>query len=281
MDSVIIPYMSRRTLTAYARVASVAAKEAGTLLARRVGRSLTVQTKRSPIDLVTEIDRAAEQLIHRILYRAYPTFGFLGEEHGQRRHQDEFRWIVDPLDGTNNFVHGLPLFGVSIGLEYRGTMMVGVIYDPIRRELFVAMKGHGATLNGTPIHVSKTRVLAQSLLSTGFSSNFLRRPGPYLKWFEAFQRASHGVRRIGSTVFCLSSIAAGRLDGFYEQDLWPWDIAAGILLVEEAGGHVSDFTGAPPQLAGGRVVASNGSIHREMLRILRRTRRRRPTPASR
>jgi len=273
--------MSRRTLTAYARMASVAATEAGALLARRVGRPLTVQTKRSPTDLVTEIDRAAEQMIHRILYRAYPTFGFLGEEHGQRRHQDEFRWIVDPLDGTNNFVHGLPLFGVSIGLEYRGTMMVGVIYDPMRRELFVAMKGHGATLNGTRIRVSKTRVLAQGLLSTGFSSNFLRQPRPYLKWFEAFQRASHGVRRIGSTVFCLSSIAAGRLDGFYEQDLWPWDIAAGILLVEEAGGRVSDFTGAPPKLDGGRVLASNGSIHREMLQILRRTTRRQPTPASR
>ena len=270
--------MSRRILSTYARVASIAAKEAGVLLAQHAGRPLHVRTKRSPTDLVTEIDLAAEQLIHRILYRAYPTFGFLGEEHGQRRHQDEYRWIVDPLDGTTNFVHGLPLFGVSIGLEYRGTMLVGIIYDPMRRELFAGLKGSGATLNGTRIHVSKTRALAQSLLSTGFSSNFLRQPTPYLKWFEAFQRTSHGVRRIGSTVFCLASIASGRLDGFYEQDLWPWDIAAGILLVKEAGGRVSDFTGGPPRLDAGRLVASNGSIHREMLRTLQRNTRRRPTP---
>lgn len=273
--------MPRHTLNAYARVASVAAREAGALLAKHVGRPSSVRTKRSPIDLVTEIDRGAERIIHRLLYRAYPTFGFLGEEQGARRPHEACRWIVDPLDGTNNFVHGLPLFGVSIGLECRGTMIVGVIYDPMRRELFVGMKGQGATLNGRRIHVSKTRTLAHSLLSTGFSSRFRRHPGPYLRWFEAFQRTSHGVRRIGSTVFCLASIAAGRLEGFYEQDLWPWDIAAGLLLVEEAGGRISDFAGGPPRLEAGRLVASNGRIHREMLQLLQRNTRRRITPTAR
>jgi myo-inositol-1(or 4)-monophosphatase len=147
-------------------------------------------------------------------------------------------------------------------------MVAGVIYDPMRRELFVATKGGGATLNGRRIRVSRTRRLSLSLLSTGFSSNFLTQPQPYLKWFEEFQHRSHGVRRIGSTVYCLSAIAAGRLDGFYEQDLWPWDIAAGILLVEEAGGRVSNFAGTAPQLTGGRLVASNGRIHADMLSVL-------------
>lgn len=261
--------MSRVTLTEYARAAAAAAKDAGLLLAKYAGRPSTVETKRSRIDLVTDIDRAAERRIRRRLARAYPSFGFLGEEGGEARSASPFRWIVDPVDGTNNFVHGLPLFGVSIGLEYRGQMVVGVIYDPMRRELFVATKGGGATLNGGRIRVSRTRQLSHSLLSTGFSSRFLKQPRPYLKWFEEFQRRSHGVRRIGSTVFCLAAVAAGRLDGFYEQDLWPWDIAAGILLVEEAGGRISDFDGAPPQLTAGRLVASNGRIHAGMLSVIR------------
>ncbi len=255
-------------LSTYAMVAARAAREAGTLLARHVGRPKSVMTKRSAIDLVTEIDRASERLIHTMLHRAYPTFGFFGEESGHHRKGSPYRWIVDPLDGTNNFVHGLPLFGVSIALEHQGTMLVGVIYDPMRRELFVARKGAGAFLNGHRIRVSSTARLSHSLISTGFSSNFLMRPQPYLHWFQAFQQRSHGVRRIGSTVFCLAALAAGRLEGFYEQDLWPWDIAAGMLLVEEAGGRVTNFEGKTPALEAGRLVASNGHIHRSMLRVL-------------
>ncbi len=258
------------TLASYARTAAAAAREAGALLARYAGRPKRVMTKRSAIDLVTEIDRAAEQLIHRILYRAYPAFGFFGEEHGQRRPDAAYRWIVDPIDGTMNFVHGLPLFGVSIGLEHRGRIVAGVIYDPMRRELFTATQHGGAFLNGKPIRVSPTRRLAQSLLSTGFSSKFRADPQPYLGWFAAFQRRSRGVRRLGTTVLSLASIAAGRMEGFYEQDLWPWDIAAGMLLIEEAGGRVSNFAGQPVRSGEGALIASNGHIHRQMLGVLAR-----------
>ena len=257
-----------RALTVYARAAAHAACEAGTLLAKHLGRPRSVRTKRSAVDLVTELDRSAEERIHRFLYRAFPELGFFGEERGHRREESAGRWIVDPLDGTNNFVHGLPLFGVSIGLELGGSVIVGVIYDPMRRELFVARKGLGATLNGRRIRVSSTRRLAHSLVSTGFSFRSHRSPQPYLRWFQTFQRRSHGVRRIGSTVISLACVAAGRMEGFYERDLWPWDMAAGILLVEEAGGRVSDFHGKAPVLGQGRLVASNGHIHQQMLRVL-------------
>ena len=268
------------SLETYARAAVRAARAAGVLLTRSIGRPKRVETKRSAIDLVTEIDRAAERLIQTILRKASPDFGFLGEEHGERREPAPYRWIVDPIDGTNNFVHGFPFFGVSIGLEHRGRMVVGVIYDPMRRELFVATKGGGAFLNGRRIHVSRTRALARSLLSTGFSSNFLTHTQPYLRWFQAFQRQSHGVRRIGSTVLSLAAIAAGRMEGFYERDLWPWDMAAGILLVKEAGGRVTNLQGDPVVLERGRLVASNGHIHRQLLRILNQSGSNRSAPRS-
>ena len=266
--------VSRADLRGYAEAAARTALEAGAFLARHVGRAGSVRTKRSPIDLVTKIDRASERLIRTRLRRAYPRAGFLGEEHGEERADAPERWIVDPLDGTNNFVHGLPIFGVSIGLERRGppasggTLLVGVIYDPMRRELFVATRGGGAFLNGQRIRVSPARRLARSLLSTGFSSKFLTRDQPYLDWFRALQRHSHGVRRIGSSVWCLAAVAAGRLEGFYERDLWPWDMAAGMLLVEEAGGRVTNLNGSPAALGRGQLVASNGWIHRELLERL-------------
>ena len=263
-----MPGMSRDGLQRFAAVASRAAVSAGALLGRHVGRPRRVQTKRSAIDLVTELDRASERLIHTALRRAFPAFGFLGEERGERFERSPYRWIVDPLDGTNNFVHGLPIFGVSSGLEHRGGIVVGVIYDPIRRELFAATKGGGAFMNGKRIHVSRTKRLSHSLLSTGFSTKFLTHDQPYLGWFLATQRHSHGVRRMGSTVWCLAAVAAGRMEGFYEQDLWPWDIAAGMLLVEEAGGRVTDLEGQRPSLDQGRLVATNGLIHRELLREL-------------
>lgn len=256
------------SLKAYVQSASLAAREAGKLLIRHAGKPKDVRTKRSEIDLVTEIDKAAEKLIERTLRRKHPEAGFLGEEQGQRRMHTAYRWIVDPIDGTNNFVHGLPLFGVSIGLEFRGKMIVGVIFDPMRDELFSASKNGGAFLNGRRIRVSPIRKLAKSLVATGFSVNFRQQPQPYLRWFENFQCRSHGVRRLGSTVFCLASIAAGRLEGFYERDLWPWDMAAGMLLVEEAGGRVSNLGGKPARLEEGQLLATNGHIHQEMLRVL-------------
>jgi myo-inositol-1(or 4)-monophosphatase len=253
----------------YVEAAARAALRAGALLRKHLGRVRTVQTKRSAIDLVTEVDRASERLLRQALARATPGFGFLGEEQGEDARRSPYRWIVDPLDGTNNFVHGLPIFGVSIGLEYRGAMVGGVIYDPMARELFQAVKGGGAYLNGRRIRVSATPTLKLSLLSTGFSTTFLTQDQPYLGWFRRAQRNSHGVRRIGSTVWCLAAVAAGRLEGFYERDLWPWDMAAGMVIVEEAGGRVTDLEGGAPSLASGRLVATNGRIHGELLRLLK------------
>jgi myo-inositol-1(or 4)-monophosphatase len=272
----------KRYVTAAARAAVVA----GSFLARHLGQAKTIRTKRSNVDLVTELDRAAERLLRARLRRVDPAFGFLGEELGLQQPDAPYRWVVDPLDGTMNFVHGLPIFGVSIGLQQRigissdavadverrsdGPILIGVIYDPIRRELFTATRGGGSFVNGRRIRVSTTTSLRQGLLSTGFPSRSRLHPQPYLGWFRGLHRLSHGVRRIGSTVWCLAALAAGRLDGFYEQDLWPWDIAAGLLLVEEAGGCVTDFAGRPPRLARGQLVASNGRIHRALLRALAR-----------
>ncbi|MBI4004228.1 MAG: inositol monophosphatase [Candidatus Omnitrophica bacterium] len=258
-------------LSGYARAASQAARAAGRLLAQHAGKPATVAMKRGINDLVTNIDRASEQAIHRILHRAYPGFGFLGEERGGRRSASPYQWIVDPLDGTTNFVHGVPCFGVSIGLVHEGVRIVGVICDPIRRQLFVAAQGHGAFLNGKRLRVSRHRTLATSLLATGFSAKFRRHPQPYARWFHALESRTQAVRRMGSTALCLAYVAAGWLDGFYERDLWPWDVAAGLLLVEEAGGRVTDFDGRSVVLSDGRVAASNGWIHEELLRVLRGT----------
>lgn len=261
--------MPPRTLQKYVDVASHAAREAGALLARHIGEPTKVETKLSIVDLVTEIDRASELLIQRILKRHFPDFGFIGEEHGSHKERARFRWIVDPLDGTMNFVHGVPFFGISIGLEKEGELIAGVIYDPIRKEMFHGLRGYGAFVQKKRLKVSRTRLLSTSLLSTGFASTFRAHPQKHLKWFKAFESNSHAVRRMGSTALSLAYVAAGRLEGFYEQNLKSWDIAGGILLVQEAGGQVSNFKGKQPELARGELVASNGRIHNEMLRLLR------------
>jgi len=259
---------SQRYLQRCLDAAVRAARQAGPLLAAHVGEPTTVETKRSAIDLVTDIDRASEQLIHRLLHRAFPNHGFHGEEHAHLRSEAPYTWIVDPIDGTTNFVHGVPAFAVSIALAHRDTPVVGVIYDPIRKELFSGMKGCGAFLNGKRVSVSRTRLVEKSLLSTGFSVKFRTHPQRYLKWFRTLQTRSHAVRRIGCTTLSLAYVAAGRMEGFYEQDLWPWDIAAGMLLVQEAGGRITDFRGRPPNLREGELLATNGRIHREMQRLL-------------
>jgi len=202
------------------------------------------------------------------LPRTFPDHGFQCEESILQRERAPYRWIIDPLDGTTNFVHGLPWFAISIALSHRGVLVVGVIFDPMRQELFVATKGGGAFVNGHRLSVSRTRHLADSLLATGFSPRSLEHPKPYLTWFRAFQSRCHAVRRMGSSALTLAHVAAGRLDGFYERDLWPWDMAAGALLIREAGGRVSNFQGRPPILSRGRLVASNGRIHQQMLRLL-------------
>lgn len=262
--------MPNDSLTSCLAVAANAARRAGVLLVRYMGRPATVETKRSAVDLVTEIDRRSEQLIHAAIRRRFPSHGFQGEERTRTHPDAPYQWIVDPLDGTMNFVHGVPVFAVSIGLRVEGSTRLGLIYDPTRREMFTAVAGRGAFLNGRRIRVSRTARLAESLLSTGFSSTFRTNPAPLLRWFTAFQSRCRGVRRIGSSAVSLAYVACGRHDGFYEQELWPWDIAAGLLLVEEAGGRVTDFRGRPiTRLEDGVVVASNGRIHPEMLALLR------------
>jgi len=263
--------MSRQMLRECLTVAVKAARQAGKLLVRHMGRPAHVETKRSAIDLVTEIDRASERLLYRTLHRRFPSHGFRGEEQTRVNPHAPYQWLVDPLDGTLNFVHGVPVFAISIGLLEQREPVLGVIYDPTREEMFTAIKGAGARLNGRRIWVSRTRRLDDSLLATGFSSHFRRNPAPYLRWFRAFQQRCHGVRRMGSTALSLAYIACGRQDGFYERHLWPWDIAAGLLLVKEAGGTTTDFHGRPVQLDLGEVVASNRMIHHEMLRLLSRT----------
>ncbi len=265
--------MSTPPLTRCLAVAVQAAHRAGPLLTARMGRPRTVQTKRSDIDLVTEIDRASERRIHRIIRRHFPDHEFVGEERTHTNPGAAYRWLVDPVDGTTNFVHGVPVFAISIALLRGDTPLAGVVYDPTRRETFTAIAGRGARLNGRRLHVSRRRKLAVGLLSTGFSANFRTHPALYLRWFTALQSRCHAVRRMGCTSLSLAYVACGWQDGFYERDLWPWDVAAGILLVREAGGRVTDFLGGPVRLSHGEVAASNGLIHRELLSHLTPARR--------
>ena len=261
--------MTPRELARCLRVAVQAAQAGGEILRGRPRTGVAYGTKRHAADLVTRFDRASERAIHRIIRRHFPDHGVVGEEHARTHAEAPYQWMVDPLDGTTNFVHGVPLFAVSIGLVYRGRPIAGVIYDPSQRELYDAAHGLGARLNGRRMHVSQAKRLTDSLLSTGFSARFAEQPTPFLRWFRALESRVHAVRRMGSTAMSLAYIAAGRQDGFYEQDVWPWDIAAGMVLIEEAGGRVTDFSGRPVRLSSAprqyELAASNRWLHRRLL----------------
>jgi myo-inositol-1(or 4)-monophosphatase len=229
------------------------------------------------VDIVTVADRTVEKLVRTRLAEAFPDHGVYGEEGTRDRMEGPFRWYVDPLDGTTNFAHGFPQFCVSLGLEQRpadlksgqdGTLVAGVIYDPMRDELFTAERGHGAWLNGRPMHVSRTPDLAESLLATGFPSR-KRHDSPNIHFYHEFTLRSHGVRRAGSAALDLAYVAAGRLEAFWEFNLNPWDTAAGILLVEEAGGKVTDFAGGHFQLNSNEILSSNGLIQDELIVLFR------------
>jgi myo-inositol-1(or 4)-monophosphatase len=252
--------------------ASVIAREAGARLREFLAQGVETEYK-GDVDLVTVADRTAEKLIRERLGAAFPEHGIYGEEGTRDRLAGEFRWYVDPLDGTTNFAHGIPHFCVSLGLEQRpeglepekdGTLAAAVIYDPMRDELFSAERGKGAWLNGKPMHVSRTPELAEALVATGFPSR-KRHMSPNIHFYQEFTLRSHGVRRAGSAALDLAYVACGRMEGFWEFKLNPWDTAAGILLVEEAGGRASDFSGGPFQLDSREVLASNGLIHAELL----------------
>ena len=250
------------------------AREAGALLRDFYHRGVRTEYK-GEVDLVTEADRASEALIGDRLRTAFPSHGIYGEE-GTREGLDcEYRWYVDPLDGTTNFAHGFPVFCVVMGCEYRrpglldnedGEMAVGVIYDPLRDEMFSASRGGGATLNGERIHVSQVHSLAESLIATGFPSK-KRHNSPNVHFYQEFTLRSHGVRRAGSAALDLAYVACGRLDGYWEFQLNPWDTSAGYLLVEEAGGLVTRFDGSKFALDSREILASNGQLHPPMQQL--------------
>jgi myo-inositol-1(or 4)-monophosphatase len=248
------------------------AREAGELLREFFSQGVETEYK-GDVDVVTVADRTVEKLIRTRLAEAFPDHGMYGEEGTRERMEREFRWYVDPLDGTTNFAHGFPQFCVSLGLEQRpaglepeqdGTLVAGVIFDPMRDELYAAERGGGAQVNGKPLHVSRIPDLAEALVSTGFPSR-KRHLSPNVHFYQEFTLRSHGVRRAGSAALDLAFVAAGRLEAFWEFNLNPWDTAAGILLVEEAGGRVTDFAGNPFQLNSREILASNGLIHEEMV----------------
>jgi myo-inositol-1(or 4)-monophosphatase len=211
------------------------AREAGALLMPYFRRRIGFEYK-GDVDLVTEADRASEELIVSRIRAQFPAHDITGEEGTRSESGADYRWYVDPLDGTTNFAHGFPVFCVSLGLEFKGELFAGVLFDPTRNELFTAEQGSGAYLNGERIHVSKTKELCESLLATGFPSH-KRHKNPNIYFYHTITLRSHGVRRAGSAALDLANVAAGRVDGFWEFNLNPWDTAAGVVLVREAGGR--------------------------------------------
>jgi myo-inositol-1(or 4)-monophosphatase len=240
------------------------AREAGALLMGYFKRRVAIEYK-GDVDLVTEADRASERLIVERLQAHWPEHGIVGEEGTRSEGGAEYLWYVDPLDGTTNFAHGYPVFCISIALARRdGQLEVGLLYDPTRDEMFTAERGNGAALNGEPIRVSKTTTLSESLLGTGFPSH-KRHKNPNIHFYHQLTLRSHGVRRAGSAALDLANVASGRYDGFWEFNLNPWDTAAGVLLVQEAGGTVTRFDGSPFRLDSREVLAANSLIHRELI----------------
>ena len=252
----------------YLETAVEIAREAGALLAHYFERRVSFELK-GEFDLVTEADRRSEQLVVDKLRLYFPTHGIVAEEGGGCEGTSEYRWYVDPLDGTTNFAHGFPMFNVTLALARAGEVIAGVIYDPIRQELFMAERGAGAYLNHRRIRVSTTPRLAESLASTGFPSR-KRHHDVNIHFYYQLAMASHGVRRTGSAALDLAYVAAGRLDFFWEFGLKPWDQAAGSLLVTEAGGKTSDMNGQPLGITtSDHLLADNGALHDEVLRMFR------------
>jgi len=259
-------------LTAARAAAVEAAQAAGRLLMRSLGRLRTEQVARKGVsDYVTSLDKAAERVILGHLRRRFPGHRFVAEESGRspRSNPSAYEWFVDPLDGTTNYIHQFPAFCVSIGLAREGRLVLGVIYDPWRDELFHGVAGGGAFCNRWRIRVSSRRQLRDCLVATGFPFRIRGRLETYLRSFRKIFRGSSGIRRAGSAALDLAYTACGRVDGFWEMGLSPWDIAAGAFLVQEAGGRCSDFAGGPDYLAHGSVLVANPAIHAQMVRILR------------
>jgi myo-inositol-1(or 4)-monophosphatase len=261
----LFPLRRIEDLTKELEAAISAAREAGAVLREGFGAEQAVRYK-GEVDLVTEVDERAERVIKEILLAAFPAYGVLAEEGGAFAGEEDARWIVDPLDGTTNYAHGLPIFAVSIALEKEGEVVLGVVHDPMREETYLAERGAGATLNGESIRVSDTDEPIRSLIATGFPYDRAEMPEA-LDLFGRFAALTRGMRRLGSTALDLCYVAAGRLDGYYERGIWPWDLAAGGLILEEAGGKVTDYRGGELDLEGRQIVASNGHLHPAMMKL--------------
>jgi len=257
-----------------------AARRAGSVINRaaRDIEAVAVQTKRHN-DFVTEIDKAAEQAVIEVLHKAYPDHAILAEESGASG-ESEYEWIIDPIDGTTNFIHGFPQYAVSIALRHKGVITQGVVYDPTSNELFTATRGRGAFLNEQRIRVSKRPHLKDALLGTGFPFKEVDHIDEYLRIFKRATFESAGVRRAGAAALDLAYVACGRLDGFWEKGLSPWDIAAGSLLILEAGGLISDYSGEAEFLQNGEVVCGNPKVFAQLLQLVQKARRSRAAAAS-
>jgi myo-inositol-1(or 4)-monophosphatase len=249
-----------------------AAREAGAMLKDLAGKAERIDRKAGEeTNLVTELDRRSEEMIIGRVKAEYPEHEVLAEESGRDSKKSEYRWIIDPIDGTTNFAHGLPIFAVSIGIEFQGTLVAGVVYDPTRDEMFTVEKGKGAFLNGDRISVSTTTRLIESVVATGFPYD-IRSNSENIEHFRNFLFEARALRRLGSAAIDLCYVACGRLDGYWELSLNPWDMAAGVLLVEEAGGKFTDLDGRPGSIYSKTVLTSNGRIHDQMVEVLRKGR---------
>lgn len=247
------------------KIAIEAAREAGKILMTHLGKLSSTQIdNKQKFDFVTVADKQSENKIIHLIHQVYPDHHFYAEE-SQKDEKGGYRWIIDPLDGTTNYIHGYPVFSVSIGLEYEGEMILGVVYDPTRNELFLAEKGKGATLNDIPIQVSSIEMPKLSLLTTGFPFRSKKYIDYYQQSFKDLFSKMSGIRRCGSVALDFCYLAAGRCDGFWEIGLSPWDVAAGYLIIKEAGGMITDFNGGDNAVWSGNVVASNGKLHDEIL----------------
>ncbi len=252
-------------MTSYLEIAAEIAREAGALTTKFFDRGVQYEIKGEQ-DLVTVADRASEELILERLRSHFPTHTIVAEESGLHDKTSDYRWYVDPVDGTTNFAHGYPVYNVTLALEHRGELIAGVVYDPTRDEMFTAERGSGAYLNNRRIQVSPAASVTEALIATGFPTH-RRHQDVNVHFFYQLAMITHGIRRSGSAAIDLAHVACGRLDGFWEFRLNPWDMAAGKLLIEEAGGLVTDMKGRPHRLDSVHILASNGKIHPETLRI--------------
>jgi len=243
-------------------------KEAGELIRNAFGKAHSIEFKTNELNLVTETDKASEKLITDFIKKKYPSHGILAEEGSDLNKSAEYLWVVDPLDGTTNFAHGLPIFSVSIGLQKNGETIAGVVYDVMRDVLFSAEKGSGSFENGKRISVSKNENLGHSVLVTGFPYDIRENPDKAYERFIAFLKQARAIRRLGSAAIDFCYVANGVFNGFWELSLHPWDICAGKLIVEEAGGIVADFDGNKIDIYSKRILATNGLVHQKMIDVL-------------